>query len=134
DPGGRFFVDTDDSGQVLNHCSFLAGKPVLCAGELGVRRGRLEYIDTGSGHYRPTTHNLLKALQKLHEERVSLAGVLLRPIDGPWPNAVYDAAQFLARRGATRPVGHMAHDYRTAVRFASPAEFGRWAEAQGGPS
>ncbi len=122
------------SGGSLNHCSFLGGRAVLCAGEVGVTRGALDYIDTGSGHYRPRVQDLLKALEALQQKRVRLSGVLVRRFDAKWNDAVYDAAAFLLQRGRSRPVGYVpaGRTYQEAVRFRTPQEFAEWARAKDG--
>lgn len=59
----------------FHHSSFMSGKPVLCAGEVVVRNGRLTYINIASGHYKPTVGDLGGALQFLQEQTVTLDGV-----------------------------------------------------------
>jgi hypothetical protein len=89
----------------LNHCSFLAGRPVLCAGTVGITAGELGYIDNGSGHYRPTRLNLVHCLEKLASV-IDLSRVLVRDHAGQFPMAAYNAKQFLATRGYCTPAGY----------------------------
>lgn len=51
-----------------NHSSILAGKDVLCAGEVIIAGGILTYIANSSGHYKPGQNNLYIALSELWEE------------------------------------------------------------------
>ncbi|MFL0357332.1 hypothetical protein ACI5KX_12740 [Erythrobacter sp. GH1-10] len=63
-PGGR---DT------AHHSSFFAGMPVMCAGNIYAKNGRLISIDNGSGHYQPTADHLYDACLFLkHEWNVNL--------------------------------------------------------------
>jgi hypothetical protein len=94
------------AGQVgLNHCSFLAGRPVLCAGTVGITGGDLGYIDNGSGHYRPTRQNLINCLEKLAND-IDLSRVLIRDHAGQIPMAAYNAHLFLKTRGLCTPAGY----------------------------
>lgn len=57
---------------LLNHSSFNAGKPVICAGSIVVEDGLLRKIDNSSGHYKPTRSDLLAALQCLLDDGADL--------------------------------------------------------------
>jgi hypothetical protein len=52
----------------FNHSSFTAGKPVICAGELKIVGGQLTHIDNKSGHYKPTTGDLVEIIRVLNTE------------------------------------------------------------------
>jgi hypothetical protein len=62
-------------GEYFNHSSFNAGKEVLCAGILLIKRGVLMYIDNNSGHYQPSELDLVEALETLRADGVSLTDV-----------------------------------------------------------
>ncbi|HYZ22030.1 MAG TPA: hypothetical protein VE690_07725 [Rhodopila sp.] len=47
-----------------HHSSFLGGEPVICAGDWCVLEGQVLYVNTGSGHYRPTGYNMELFAQK----------------------------------------------------------------------
>jgi len=49
----------------FHHSSFMSGKPVLCAGEITVTNGHIVHIDNLSGHYQPSTQNLLNCVNLL---------------------------------------------------------------------
>ena len=49
----------------IQHSSMLAGQAALCAGMIYVKFGQLYAIDNNSGHYRPSTLDLLKCLREL---------------------------------------------------------------------
>lgn len=53
-------------GSYFNHSSFNAGNDVICAGTMVVNEGKLAYIDNDSGHYKPTTVDLKRALEMLY--------------------------------------------------------------------
>lgn len=117
------------STQSLNHCSFLAGRPVKCAGMIGINQGIVGYIDNGSGHYRPSRRNLVNGLEALK----SLVGplifpwIIVRDHSGRYPKAAYEADKFLNTRGNCLPVGYYKNfnsrfDGESLVRFSNPAE------------
>jgi hypothetical protein len=103
-----FYVETQNTGQTLNHCSFLAGRPVKCAGMIGITQGRIGYIDNGSGHYRPTRKHLVNCLEVLrdHVGDTIFNQVIVRDHSGRYPKAAYSAPRFLATGGACLPIGH----------------------------
>jgi hypothetical protein len=45
------------------HSSMNAGVPVMCAGELVIKKGELVSINTYSGHYEPSLFNIYRALE-----------------------------------------------------------------------
>lgn len=47
----------------IRHSSLTSGKPVLGAGALKIKAGKLIYIDAESGHYQPTPRDLLQTIQ-----------------------------------------------------------------------
>ena len=102
---------------------------MLCAGEIGVNMGVLEYIDTGSGHYKPKTRNLVRALDALDNREVQLTGVLARVFDKTPPEAVYDAKKFRLTRGNTIIKGYIRSgaNYKTATLFPDAQAAMRWA-------
>ncbi|HET7322269.1 MAG TPA: hypothetical protein VFI96_07240 [Longimicrobiaceae bacterium] len=61
---GAFYAHSHVINQ-FHHSSFLAGDRVICAGEWGVRDGKLLYISRKTGHYRSEQEDLIKALQLL---------------------------------------------------------------------
>ncbi len=56
-----------------HHSSFLAGGPVLAAGELGVSGGVIKSINNSSGHYRPCDEHSYNMLRFLRRRGVNLA-------------------------------------------------------------
>lgn len=50
-PDGKMYVGIRDNGH-FNHSSFLGGRPVICAGELTIKDGKIETITDTSGHYK----------------------------------------------------------------------------------
>lgn len=64
------------------HSIFLAGGPVLAAGTILIRQGRIRMITPASGHYRPNSFNMInfvKSVRDIEED----AGVQLT-LNGPW--------------------------------------------------
>jgi len=75
----------------FNHSTFLAGKAVLCAGNMHIgydvlnkklEPGKLSCIDNGSGHYQPSKENLLNCLQVLEVEGVNIDAVRVADFSG----------------------------------------------------
>jgi hypothetical protein len=115
DENGVFFTETSQhQGATLNHCSYLRGKPVMCAGQLGITNGVVGYIDNGSGHYRPTLKNLLNAIRALKDQvsPLSFGAILVTNQAGPYRMAVYTAAKFLNTSGRCLPVGYYEYNGR----------------------
>lgn len=56
------------------HASYTRGHPVLCAGTIAVRKGKLMIVSADSGHYQPTPERLLIFLQYLHLRGANLTG------------------------------------------------------------
>ena len=59
------------------HSTYLAGGPVLCAGNIKFVDGAVTYIDNNSGHYQPTPYKLLNALWTLRAAGMSLDGIMV---------------------------------------------------------
>ena len=59
--------DINEHGQA-NHSSLCAGRAVICAGMITIRKGYIVHIDNCSGHYAPKPHQLSRAIQILMEE------------------------------------------------------------------
>jgi len=109
DEDGVFYTETSNhSGGTLNHCSFLSGRPVMCAGNIGITSGIIGYIDNGSGHYRPTQQNLLKCLKALKEQVSPLYfdAIVVRNHASQDPMSAYLAGKYLTMKGRCRPIGY----------------------------
>lgn len=70
-PDGDFYAGSHVVSQ-FHHSSFLAGKPVLAAGEIIVENGYLKLITAKSGHYQPTKEQFFNGLKALERNRVHL--------------------------------------------------------------
>lgn len=140
-----YVVDEDDNfyieppgqdAQSLNHCSFLQGRPVRCAGTIGITQGVVGYIDNASGHYRPSRQNLVKGLEALNRRVGSLIlpWVIVRDRSARYPNAAYEADKFLMMKGNCRPIGYYKDAkgrYDSAlVRFGSGDELAQFMSGQ----
>lgn len=72
---GDFYSGPHKSGTTFKqtgqyHSSYMAGKPVLCAGEIEIIEGKIKHLNTGSGHYGPAKGYLLNVINAL-----AIAGV-----------------------------------------------------------
>lgn len=103
-----YFEPPGQGGQALNHCSFLSGRPVRCAGTIGITQGVVGYIDNASGHYQPSRRYLLRGLEALRKRVGPLIfpWVIVRDRGGRYPTAAYDAKKYLLMKGNCRPIGH----------------------------
>jgi hypothetical protein len=82
----------------LHHSSFMAGEPVIAAGDWVIEDGRLRFINTASGHYRPTVGNMKMFLQMYGGQLPSDAWV--QPIfKGP----VYKLSDYWLNPEAAKP-------------------------------
>lgn len=63
----------DDLGQTILHSSMNAGAPVLAAGEMEIRQGKLISINTYSGHYRPSLYSVARFLEYLCDRNVDIS-------------------------------------------------------------
>ncbi len=63
------------------HSSINAGAPVICAGELKIKKGLLEAVNTHSGHYCPTVFNIYRLLQFFSNNDISLSLVMIYTYD-----------------------------------------------------
>ncbi len=52
---------------MLNHSSFVAGREVICAGNIYFWKGQLIHIDNNSGHYKPDRNALHRAVEVLRD-------------------------------------------------------------------
>jgi len=54
----------------LHHSSFVSGDAVRCAGMIGVKKGKVTWLDNDSGHYQPTTQHLRNFVNHLASHQV----------------------------------------------------------------
>jgi hypothetical protein len=98
-------------GRPFFHSSYFKGDPVLYAGTMGIKNGRLSVITDASGHYRPKPKHMLSCLEALLMHGVSLGGVIVRlrvpKVGGGEEGRQFNAQEFLRRRGrVTASDGH----------------------------
>lgn len=75
------YADYHKAPERIQHSSYMGGKAVLCAGMIRVENGRLKHIDNGSGHYQPTTENLLSLLRTLDAKGFNLNEVTTQDLN-----------------------------------------------------
>jgi hypothetical protein len=73
DEWGNVYTASDQVNKngyaMFNHSTFTAGDDVVCAGMLQIdANGKLVYIDSGSGHYKPVREQLAAALTILRDD------------------------------------------------------------------
>ncbi|MCW8407897.1 hypothetical protein OQJ13_02800 [Legionella sp. PATHC035] len=62
----------DEQGRLLLHSSMNAGAPVLAAGEMEIKNGKLISINTYSGHYQPSLYSVARFLEYLSNRGVDI--------------------------------------------------------------
>lgn len=77
DPQGRIFVreDAEPGAMRFKHSSFLSGAPVAASGKMEVKNGKIYYIDSNSGHYRPNREHFMQVIRELEARRANLKDV-----------------------------------------------------------
>jgi hypothetical protein len=75
DRDGNIFISNIQEKRRFHHSSLVAGEPVLAAGEIEIRDGRVLYIDNQSGHYFPVALHTRQFLKRLRELGADLSGV-----------------------------------------------------------
>jgi hypothetical protein len=75
DAAGNFYVFDQVGHPELRHSSFLAGRPVACAGDLRVTGARIVRIDRASGHYNPSPEMFRNVLIELRSRGVDVSGL-----------------------------------------------------------
>lgn len=66
---GDFVVGVHEGGK-MHHSSLQGGRAVRCAGMIGATQGRVHYVDTNSGHYRPDMTQLRALIQYLDDHNL----------------------------------------------------------------
>jgi hypothetical protein len=82
DPESKQERVTDRRCQILHHSSFLAGKPIKCAGEWMVEEGRLICISMMTGHYKTKVPQFQEFLRYLAKSGLNLKRITVK---WPWP-------------------------------------------------
>lgn len=103
-PEGRVYAGSHVTGK-FHHSSFLAGLPVVSAGELAVDRGTVRAVTAKSGHYQPTPEMFKRMLDWLEKGGVNLwkVAVKSKPHD---KNAKWNPA-ILVSKNKGQPVTQM---------------------------
>lgn len=83
---GRLFLGPDQQVGRFHHSSFLAGKPVACAGVMSVVNGRIRFISDRSGHYKPGSVHMARFYQWLIEHGIDLS--LIEGVPGDWRETI----------------------------------------------
>ncbi|MDR1139822.1 MAG: hypothetical protein LBJ80_04150 [Rickettsiales bacterium] len=72
-------ININEGELAYRHSTLAGGKPILCSGLMKVVDGKITYIDNNSGHYKPTSANLYKAVKKLEGLFSENAKIVYRP-------------------------------------------------------
>lgn len=89
DRRGRIYVNGQSQTGTLKHSSFMAGQAVQCAGGIRFDRGKLTWVSSKSGHYRPTIMQMVNMLERLRDYQVNLSKVIVYRENKRqnWPNS-----------------------------------------------
>lgn len=77
DPEGRIFIHTEgEPGPMrFKHSSFLSGAPVASSGKTEIINGKLLYIDSNSGHYRPDREHFSQVIKELMNRKANMKDI-----------------------------------------------------------
>ncbi len=67
--GKQVFAAPHEFGKV-HHSGFVSGNVVRCAGMIGVKKGKVVWVDNDSGHYQPNTLHLKNFVEFLSQHNV----------------------------------------------------------------
>lgn len=99
-PEGEMYAGKHIEGE-FHHSSFLAGGPVMAAGELVVVNGEVRVITAKSGHYTPSRRNMHTLVTRL----VTLRGAaIILPDFSNKPPVAYRVSEFRRDIGGGTPV------------------------------
>lgn len=79
----------------LCHSSMNAGAPVVGAGELVIKKGKLLAINTHSGHYQPSVFNLYRTLQYFDNRGIDLSHTKVQLGQNPQNQGIKEAASLI---------------------------------------
>ena len=119
-PDRRFFSASHEVG-TFHHSSFLAGGPVMGAGEWSINQGRLVMISNKTGHYRAGAQELFHVMLRLSVNGVDLSSVVVL---WPWPGNLqrkyYRALEFMRSRLPERFKEPLDLNGKPLVQVAAP--------------
>jgi hypothetical protein len=119
-PARRFYSANHEVGS-FHHSSFLAGLPVMGAGEWSVDHGRLVMISNKTGHYRAGARELFQVMLRLSVHGVDLSSVV---VFWPWPSnqhrRYYRALDFMRGQPAERFCEPKDQAGKPLVQVAAP--------------
>lgn len=72
DQNGNLYASIFQRTGYFHHSSFFAGENVAAAGELVVRRGKIEMVTDHSGHYRPGRSRTQQVLDQLASQGIDI--------------------------------------------------------------
>jgi hypothetical protein len=102
----EFIYVGDPKAGKFHHSTFLSGKPVLCAGEIQVRGGKITYISNESGHYRPSTRDLMACVGIL-QRKYNCDLTRMKVADLETKHDWNSASDFVARAGTPPRAGRV---------------------------
>ncbi len=82
DGQGNLYANQHKVG-IFHHSSFLAGGDVTGAGEIKIERGAVKAITNKSGHYLPTSEEMVQVFEELEARGVNLSAVEYIPMGTP---------------------------------------------------
>lgn len=102
-PRGEMYANEHRPG-LFHHSSFLAGLPTAAAGELQVKKGKLQMVTNKSGHYHPGAAETYQVLKELKSKGLPLSnfGLSVKGIPGDEPEAKFNGDYPKARAFADK--------------------------------
>ena len=83
DADGNMYINTLLFKDLTHHNHFINDRPVACAGHIYVHDGKIKYINSLSGHYKPTTLQLLLVVKYLNEQGVMAPDAIIASASVP---------------------------------------------------
>jgi hypothetical protein len=105
-PRGEIYSNEHKPG-LFHHSSFLSGLPTAAAGELQVKKGKLQKVTNKSGHYHPGAAETYQVLKELKSKGLPLSnfGLTVKGIPTDGPEAKFNGEYSKARQFADKYEG-----------------------------
>ena len=64
------------------HSDFMANKPVLCAGTIGIVKGKVKHVSNDSGHYKPPPKHITSVINQLRVAGMNVKNISVDKVLG----------------------------------------------------
>ena len=113
DTKGNLYTSVEQSPGHFNHSTFLAGGPVVGAGQVIIEKGQITYLNNLSGHYRPTVSDIAGMIDQLHIGKPKLIVAYdIQPDQHPATVSTNNSNAPVNRGGQTSPRPHLTTEHK----------------------